>query len=902
MTRRPVHYVLSTHWDREWYQTLQDYRYRLVQLVDRILDGFETGALKGPFTSDGQAVMLEDYLEVRPERRATVEACLRDGGIKAGPWYAMPDEFIISGESLVRNLRLGRDLVREMGGVPSKAGFVCDIFGHNSQFPQILAGFDIPAALIWRGTNHVQARNLLWRGADGTTIPAYRFGQVGYCSFARQVRGAMQADSDQELDLDRAREALDSYMADEVETTAVDPILCFDGCDHQEWDQRFYPLILEQIAKQDGPLYWQHSTLDDYIDDMLPQADRITSLLEGELREPADGTPNDQQWLIAGVISSRVWIKQWNSRCQKLLCHWAEPASALATLALGRDYPTGFLNVAWRWLIRNHPHDSICGCSIDAVHEDMRFRFHQCEGIADRLTIEATKKIAANVSGEIEPNQVRACVFNPLAVDLDEPVELSLQLPSEWVSFGRSMGKFEKLPAFNILDARGNRLPYQRLGQTLQSSKLGIHDRGQLSTKTDDIDVALTLRVPSLGYTTLTIRQAGLGETTRHPIAKGLATSECTLENNLLSVTVEPNGTLSLLDKRSGQRYQRLLTFEDMADIGDGWNHGPATNDQAFVSRASSASVALVHDGPLMSTLRVRLLLTVPQAFRFDRTMTRSEAMTDLVVDSLVTLRKGADRVEVTTTVNNTAKDHRLRVLFPTGAQTETYLADTPFDVVERPIALREDNYTYRELEIETKPQQSWCAAYDGERGLALIGDGLLESAVRDLPERPIALTLFRSTQRTVMTSGEPNGQLQGDMTFRYWLVPLADVPNRARLSNLGQLLGAGLRTAYAGPFEQRAHATSSGLPAEGDLLEVSDDVVVTSTRFVGEGLELRMFNPNAEFASATVKLGNIAAGMRQAQRVNLESKPLGEPSEIVDGALQVDLGPKQIATVRLSA
>ena len=899
MTRRPVHYVLSTHWDREWYQTLQDYRYRLVQLIDRVLDGFESGALQGPFTSDGQAVMLEDYLEVRPERRATIEACLRDGRICAGPWYAMPDEFIISGESLVRNLRLGRDLVREMGGTPSKAGFVCDIFGHNSQFPQILMGFDILAALIWRGSNHLQGRNLLWRGADGTTIPAYRFGNHGYCSFAIEVRRATQADAG--LDPDRTLEALDEYMDDEVAKTDVDAILAFDGCDHQEWDARMYPLILDRIADADGPFAWRHSTLDAYIDDMLPQADRISATVEGELREPADGTPNDQQWLIAGVISSRVWIKQWNTLCQNMLCHWAEPSSALATLALGREYPAGFLNVAWRWLLRNHPHDSICGCSIDAVHEDMRFRFHQCEGIADRLTIEATKKIAANVAGEIDHGQVRACVFNPLPVALDEPVTLKLQVPPEWPSFGRSMGKFEKLPAFTIRDAQGNEVPYQRLSQTLQAPKLVIHDRGQRSFETDDIEVALDLAVPAMGYTTLTVQQAEMGKPTRHPQVKGLAVSECVLENELLRVTVEPNGTLTLLDKRNDASYSRLLTFEDVADIGDGWNHGPASNDQAFVSRASSAGVALVHDGPLMSTLRVRLTLTVPAAFNFDRTMTRSDAMTDLIIDSLVTLRAGADRVEISTTVHNTARDHRLRVLFPTGAQTDTYLADTPFDVVERAIALRADNYRYRELEIEAKPQQSWTAAHDDARGLAVIADGLLETAVRDLPERPIALTLFRGTQRTVMTAGEPNGQLLGEMTFRYWLLPLGGAPDRARLSTLGQQLGAGLRTAYVGVFEQTAHGGERELPAEGNLLAVEGDVVVTSTRFVGDGLELRLFNPNTAFVSAKVLLGSMATRFTQAQRVNLESKPLDEPTAIEAGALNVDLGPKQIATVRLS-
>jgi len=132
MSRR-AHYVVSTHWDREWYQPFQDYRYRLVRLLDNVLAGLESGELEGPFTTDGQAIVLEDYLEVRPEREPQVRAQAAGGRLRIGPWYVLPDEFLVSGEAIVRNLRLGREIARRLGGVPSNAGFVCDIFGHNSQ-------------------------------------------------------------------------------------------------------------------------------------------------------------------------------------------------------------------------------------------------------------------------------------------------------------------------------------------------------------------------------------------------------------------------------------------------------------------------------------------------------------------------------------------------------------------------------------------------------------------------------------------------------------------------------------------------------------------------------------------------------------------------------------------------
>ncbi len=151
--KKHIHYVLSTHWDREWYRTFQGFRFRLVALMDQVTDGLEKGAMLGPYQTDGQAIILEDYLEIRPERRGLVEKLLSEGKLVAGPWYVLPDEFTVSGESLVRNLRFGRDTVRSMGGTPSNAGFMCDMFGHTSQMPQILAGFNILGAFIWRGTN-----------------------------------------------------------------------------------------------------------------------------------------------------------------------------------------------------------------------------------------------------------------------------------------------------------------------------------------------------------------------------------------------------------------------------------------------------------------------------------------------------------------------------------------------------------------------------------------------------------------------------------------------------------------------------------------------------------------------------------------------------------------------------
>ncbi|MBC7316361.1 MAG: glycoside hydrolase family 38, partial [Chloroflexi bacterium] len=301
--------------------------------------------------------------------------------------------------------------------------------------------------------------------------------------------------------------------------------------------------------------------------------------------------------------------------------------------------------------------------------------------------------------------------------------ELTLGIPLDWNTFNEFFG-YEPKPAFRIYDAEGREIPYQRLAQANRRSKLRTYGvRFPEHRYTNDVTVSLPVSLPPLGYTTLTVREGEPGLPTRHPETPGLATSERSMANENLEVTIEHNGTLTLRDKRTGQTYTRLLTFEDCADIGDGWYHGVAVNDQVFVSSGCRAEIALVHNGPMLTTFRVRTTFAVPKCFAFDR-MIRAEALTDLVLESLVSLRPGADRVEIETTVHNTAEDHRLRVLFPTRAQADTYLADSAFDAVERPIALRPDRHLYRELEVETRPQQSWTAVCDGTRGLAVISTG----------------------------------------------------------------------------------------------------------------------------------------------------------------------------------
>ena len=456
-------------------------------------------------------------------------------------------------------------------------------------------------------------------------------------------------------------------------------------------------------------------------------------------------------------------------------------------------------------------------------------------------------------------------------------------------------------------------MAYQRLSQEMNRTHFRVVGiKFPPSYQVNVVKVSLSLAIPALGYTTLSVCPTAAGQRGRQPTTPGLATGERSMANEFLAVTIQSNGALTVTDWRNGEVYRDWLFFEDSSDIGDGWNYAAAANDQTFVSSAGQSSIALVYNGPLQTTFCIRTPMTLPAEFDF-AAKRRSERMTELVIESLVTLRAGSGRLEVETTVHNNAGDHRLRVLFPSGVQADTWLADTPFDVVERPVALRPDNHLYREPELETKPQQSWSAVFAAGRGLAVISSGLLETAVRDLPAQPLALTLFRSTRRTVMTAGEPGGQLFGDLTFRYWITPLAGEPDRAALCRMGHELagGAARRAANsegycalpAGSIQRGQASCRENLPFEAGFVSVEGDVVVTSLRRVEEGLEVRLFNPNITAAAASIQVLPGLAWVKapaHACLVDFESNLLSEIDGFDGKTVPLTVNPKQILTVRL--
>ncbi|MDB5075069.1 MAG: hypothetical protein JWO42_1248, partial [Chloroflexi bacterium] len=363
---RTLHIISHSHWDREWHQTYQQFRLRLIQLIDDVLAVMATGDAFPFFMLDGQTIMLEDYLEIRPERAAELKALIQSGRLLIGPWYIQPDEFLVSGEAIIRNLLLGARISKEWGGY-MRVGYVPDQFGHIAQLPQIWRGFGIDNAVLWRGVERAKGGTAYnWQGLDGSTVHVAALPD-GYSHAHRlPLRGQPKAE--------RLR-----ALARSLEPLARDgsPLLIMNGGDHVGVQSEL-PAGIGAAQEALGDDYTlRHSTIPAYIA-ALREAGTPDTVIDGELRSSRDA------FLLPGVASARMWIKQRNAQAQVLLERFAEPVATFAA-GLGRPYPAGALRQSWRYLLQNQPHDSICGCSIDQVHREMVTRFDWSEQIAESL-------------------------------------------------------------------------------------------------------------------------------------------------------------------------------------------------------------------------------------------------------------------------------------------------------------------------------------------------------------------------------------------------------------------------------------------------------------------------------------------------------------------------------------
>jgi hypothetical protein len=839
-----VNVVPHTHWDREWYRTFQDLRLALVEVLDDLLDDLAADPALTHFLLDGQVAAVDDYLELRPEREAELRAHLRSGRLATGPWYTLPDEFLVSGETLVRNLELGMDRADELAGRDGGAmavGYLPDTFGHVAQMPQLLVRTGLLHAVVWRGVPAAVDRTGFWWDApDGTTVRA-EYLPTGYGNGAR-----MPADPGAFL----AR--LDAWLERVGDLVRDDPILLMNGTDHLPHQPGLPPLLEAVTAASAGRFDVRLTSLHAHVTgaptDGLPR-------WRGELRSSARAN------LLPGVTSNRIDVRRAAARAERVLEQEAEPM--WAAFAPSGLWPGRALHLAWKAMVRNAAHDSVCACSHDEVVDAVLHRYAEARQIGDALRAQGLRLVGAALAGgdevavntlartrgglvqvtrlghRAEPGEQLLAATPPLTLLHTLPAaaagdvlesELDVRPPIHGVAFVDADDGALELHLQTDLTARG-RFPARPSVDHMRSLAEAEPDRVVRIHLAETARREVLVRIEGVpGY--------GWAPVAAAPVAPVTATDR-RLANALVTVEVEAATATFSLDGHGG-----LGRLVDDGDAGDTYNHCPPDHD-IVVDGPEAADVRVGETGPLRATLTVDARYRLPE--RIDDATSSRVGGRDVAVSTVLELRAGERFARVTTAVDNVCEDHRLRAWFPLPEPTLTSAAGCAFATVARG------------LDVESGPTETGVATYPSRRfvhagGLTITHEGLPEYELVDV--RPggataLALTLLRATRflsrGPMATRRLPAGpilelrgaQVPGRHVLRY-AVALGDVDPYVLSDDawvdLRVAMGAGLGS--MGPFHQ--------------ALDVRGAEVSSLRRRQGR-LELRAYNPRPTATTLTI-------------------------------------------------
>lgn len=883
-----MHIVPHTHWDREWYYTLEEFRFRLVRLLDLLIELMEQDKIKY-FILDGQTIALEDYLERRPENRERLKNLTESGRIFIGPWFTQPNIFMSCAEAQLRNLEFGRRDIEKWGGALD-VNYMPDQFGFTSQLPQMMKGYGLNTMVGGRGMDKGSDTYFVWSGADGTEVYA--------CALPHSYINAHCISTNDEpvnfnvfgcnIRMAPLKEQMDVILS-ERERCPAPQLLALNGVDHMFPN----PTMLETVEKinRDYPeVEAVQSNFDLYLKDVRATLERPLYHKSGELRDPRENL------ILPASQSMRMDVKQKNIACEDALIRNAEPTLAVMKVLKQKKLPEADIDAAWKILLENHAHDSLCCANSEPSYREILSRYDKISDITRESLNDMDQHFIRLIDGMPDEAVV---IKNPSPFDRTEPVDFEI-ITAYWRNYAEPH-----------LFADGREIPCRVNGVRCDTLLRFVPFSGRVG----ELQVAIFSvtafpgTVPALGYKTLEIRGGG-----QHPrTVDGLVTSPSTMENDFLKVSVEPDATVTVTDKRNGNVYSGLNAFYDDGEAGNGFQHIAPYRDETFCSKGENMRLSVCENTPEEGVIRVSQTLSVPCSLSEDR-LARSEEKAQVSVSTKIILKKGATRVEFQTEIDNTARDHRLRVAFPSDCDTDTAYCGQPFDVVKRPVQPENVNVLEAgdyEPYVGYHPMQDFCGIDDGKRGFT-VAAGLLEYEV--LPMRnTVALTLMRATDRLlvgVLNTGSkfrlPAAQLLKKMTFGYSFIPQTagyasamrdvDASRHPLVAVQKDFLEEQSMPDYVSPEKI--------LPSSAGFIRVEGNAVMTSLRpSVKDGnlTVIRLFNPCESEQSVTAAVDGIYELKKaEAVRIDEEEKDVRTEISVSGNRISFRMSAKQIVTLRL--
>jgi len=943
-----LHVVCGTHWDREWRHTAEESKLKLADLVDGILDVLENKPSYKSFCLDGGLVVVEDYLTARPENKERLRELTESKRLSLVSWYTLPEMFTVSPEAQIRNLLLGRRMAGEFGGA-MRTGYTATSYGQHSQLPQIYQGFGIKTAVFYRGTNRYELPPLcLWEGKDGSQlhllktfdeytrqnwfflvhralvlgksghdlsytfnkdqIPVHMCDERLYQKSFRLLREETAFESDQES----LKTALRS-LTDQIKPYAIGKHLLALNMEDNDRPFALLPEMIDALNKISDDTEIVQSSLDEYVEGIISEFGRSEMHVHrGELRYPTV-TPG-LNCLLGAVYDSRVKLKLLNESAETALSFQAEPLASFAMLC-GSEYPRTMFDRAWRFLLQNHAHDSICGCAVDQAHEDMLYRFSAARAVANEVTARSCFSLHSRIDTvrDFREDDHTITFFNTLAQPRKEIVLVVVDLPRE--ASGKSIvdpcigvggkGDTDEIHYFDIVDHRGNAVDHEILSkEDVEMAVERVLDCQAIKFPSNRRRLLIEVDVPALGYATYALRPRGprFVEHPEHGRDRPLIARESgVLENENIRVEIGCNGTFSLLHKESGRVMPNLHYFTDGGQIGSAHMYMEPQRNPIVTSHGCAAKMTVEETGLLRGIWRVDITLPVPAAATLDgRDRVRQEV--EIPITYWLTLTKGGEYLKIRTRLHNSARDHRLRVHFPTGISTDYAAAESAFAVEERCVRWTETGDNMERF-YAFQPMQNFVDVSDAKTGLAFLSKGLRMYEVMDDPDRTIAVTLLR-THRAYMTANadmtpEEFDQYTGlhsfgDLEYEYALYPHTG----------GWEEGEVLQNAYRHKVDVRALQSvpkEGGLPPVQSLLSISphDKLMLSALKQSedGQGVVLRVWNTSSEKLDAVIA---TVLPIKAASRVRLDETPIEELG-ISNGHINLEIKPHKIETILLT-
>ncbi|WP_326716658.1 alpha-mannosidase [Vagococcus jeotgali] len=754
MTKKKVYIISHSHWDREWYLPYEQHHMRLVRLMDDLLEIFKTNPDFNSFHLDGQTIILDDYLQVRPEKREEVQAAIDNGKLKIGPFYILQDDFLISSESNARNTMIGLEESRKWGD-PVMLGYFPDTFGNMGQTPQMMKEAGIEAAAFGRGVKPTGFNNAVindekyasqfsemwWEGPDKSNIFALLF--ANWYSNGNEIPAKKE----------EAIAFWDQKLADAQQYASTDHILMMNGVDHQPVQKDVTQAI--KLANELYPDYeFIHSNFDDYLSAVMSDVPDNLSTVEGELTSQE----TDGWYTLANTSSARIYLKQRNTDVQRQLENVTEP---LATMAyeVTKNYPHDELRYAWKTLMQNHPHDSICGCSVDEVHQEMMTRYQKAEEVGKFLAEEAETALVDSINtSKFAKDSKPFVIFNTAGTKRTQIVETTIEWKRLTFAEGIPLELYHQLEEevknltdFYVIDENGQAVPAEVVKTDVAFDYDLPTDRFRIPYMAIYVTVRMSIeKMPGMSWSTFALLE-GKYELTGKSLVDD---NTMTLENDYVKAEVQPNGLINFTDKIHNNTYSSGLIYENVGDVGNEYIFKQPREDKALYAHNFPTTREVIVDSPLVAEILITQRMMIPVSAEKllqdemeavyemrQRKANRSTKLAEFVIKTVVRLEKYNKQITFHTEFDNQMKDHRLRVLFPTGITADTHFAESIFEVVERP-----NNVNQATWENPTNPQHqhSFVNVHDDKQGVTVANYGLNEYELLS-DDNTIALTILRA-------------------------------------------------------------------------------------------------------------------------------------------------------------